>query len=280
MKQPLLVFDMDGVLVDVTESLPRNHRRRPSSTSPARRITREQIQEYKNQGGWNDDWKLSHHMITETRASKCRSRPWSITFRRSFTGQRHDGLIQRERWIAQPGLLETLERAVSISPSSPAGRAGKRRSLWTASRRDCASHPIIGMDDVTNAKPAPDGLLKIRGDSSRRQSLLRRRHRRRCALRPRRGAFRSSASRRRRIRATSTWSSCSRRRGAYAIVDDINYLDEVFAHENRHHPAQHQRDADRRHAEDRRPGHATRSRPASASSTTCWSCSPSTAASI
>ena len=27
------------------------------------RITRETIQEWKNQGGWNDDWKLSHALI-------------------------------------------------------------------------------------------------------------------------------------------------------------------------------------------------------------------------
>ena len=64
MSKPLLVFDMDGVLVDVTESY-RETIAQTVEHSPARAITREQIQEYKNQGGWNDDWQLSHHMVTE-----------------------------------------------------------------------------------------------------------------------------------------------------------------------------------------------------------------------
>ena len=38
----------------------------PSSTSPGRTLTREHIQEYKNQGGWNDDWQLSHHIVRST----------------------------------------------------------------------------------------------------------------------------------------------------------------------------------------------------------------------
>ena len=66
MTQPLIVFDMDGVLVDVTESY------RESIVQTVKHftgveVTREQIQDYKNEGGWNDDWKLSHHIITHGR---------------------------------------------------------------------------------------------------------------------------------------------------------------------------------------------------------------------
>ena len=64
MNLPLIVFDMDGVLVDVTESY------RESIVQTVRHFTgdtisREAIQDLKNQGGWNDDWKLSHHIITQ-----------------------------------------------------------------------------------------------------------------------------------------------------------------------------------------------------------------------
>ena len=62
--KPLLVFDMDGVLVDVTESYRETIARTVEHFTGAR-PTRELIQEYKNAGGWNDDWKLSHHMVQE-----------------------------------------------------------------------------------------------------------------------------------------------------------------------------------------------------------------------
>ena len=55
----LIVFDMDGVLVDVTASY------RATIQATVRHFsgyepTPEEIQDWKNRGGWNDDWKLSH----------------------------------------------------------------------------------------------------------------------------------------------------------------------------------------------------------------------------
>ena len=64
MSRPMLIFDMDGVLVDVTESYRETIARTVehfTGVEPAR----EHIQEYKNQGGWNDDWKLTHHIVAE-----------------------------------------------------------------------------------------------------------------------------------------------------------------------------------------------------------------------
>ena len=64
MNKPLLVFDMDGVLVDVTESYRETIARTVEHFTGAR-PTHERIQEVKNAGGWNDDWKLSHHLVRE-----------------------------------------------------------------------------------------------------------------------------------------------------------------------------------------------------------------------
>ena len=54
---------MDGVLVDVTGSYRETIARTVEHFTGAR-PTHEQIQQFKNQGGWNDDWRLSHHLIT------------------------------------------------------------------------------------------------------------------------------------------------------------------------------------------------------------------------
>ena len=64
MAEQLIVFDMDGVLVDVTDSY-RETIVRVIEHFTGAAMTHPQIQDYKNQGGWNDDWKLSHHVIRQ-----------------------------------------------------------------------------------------------------------------------------------------------------------------------------------------------------------------------
>ena len=60
----LLIFDMDGVLTEVTESY------RESVVQcvlhfTGQRVSRDRIQEYKNQGGWNNDWDLSQKIAAD-----------------------------------------------------------------------------------------------------------------------------------------------------------------------------------------------------------------------
>ncbi|HBY59612.1 MAG TPA: hypothetical protein DEH78_07295, partial [Solibacterales bacterium] len=58
MVERVLVFDMDGVLLDVTGS----YRATIVATVEhftGRRIDNDVIQSYKNRGGFNDDWVLS-----------------------------------------------------------------------------------------------------------------------------------------------------------------------------------------------------------------------------
>ncbi len=60
----VIVFDMDGVLAEVTESY------RESIVQTVRYFTgktvsRDAIQDYKNQGGWNNDWALSQKIAAD-----------------------------------------------------------------------------------------------------------------------------------------------------------------------------------------------------------------------
>jgi HAD superfamily phosphatase len=160
MTLPLLVFDMDGVLVDVTESY-RETIQQTVRHYTGTEISREAIQDYKNRGGYNDDWKLSHEVITK--------RGVAVTFEEVvnyfqglFLGPHgNDGLILRETWVARPGILEKLNERFGFALFT--GRQQFEAAL-TIGR--FAPHltfaPIVGMHDVPNLKPAPDGLLKIR----------------------------------------------------------------------------------------------------------------------
>ena len=63
-KSDMIIFDMDGVLVDVRES----YRETICVTVEhftSKQISRELIQEYKHQGGWNNDWSLSQKIAAD-----------------------------------------------------------------------------------------------------------------------------------------------------------------------------------------------------------------------
>lgn len=158
MSHQLLVFDMDGVLVDVTESY-RETIQRTVEYFTARRISRAEIQDWKNRGGWNDDWALSHRLISDA-GVQVEYQTVVDYFNSVFHGNGSDGLILRERWIAHDGLFERLAEKFRLAVFT-----GRLRWEAELTLKRCAPHllfaPIVGADDVTRPKPAPEGLLKI-----------------------------------------------------------------------------------------------------------------------
>lgn len=154
----ILVFDVDGVLVDVSESY-RETIQQTVEHFTGSRPTRELIQDFKNQGGWNDDWDLSHRLIADLGAGATFDEVVD-RFNRLFLGNNGDGLILRERWLAGPGLLERL-------------RARFRLAIFTGRRQyeieptlarfgaGGIFDPIVTAEMVARLKPAPDGLIQI-----------------------------------------------------------------------------------------------------------------------
>jgi len=160
MPDRLVVFDMDGVLVDVSESY-RETIQRTVHRFTGTPVTREEIQEWKNRGGWNDDWALSTAMI-RAKGADANYNDVVKYFQSLFHGNGSDGLILRERWIAREGALERLNEKFGFALFT-----GRLRWEAELTLRRFASHlvfePIVGAGDVPNHKPAPDGLLHIRG---------------------------------------------------------------------------------------------------------------------
>jgi HAD superfamily phosphatase len=225
MTKPLLIFDMDGVLVDVTESY-RETIARTVARFTGVEIPRSRIQDYKNQGGFNDDWELTHHIIREAGVDA----PFEGVrecFQRVFLGNGGDGLILRERWMARPGALEKLSERFRLAVFT--GRPREEADI-TLNRfaSGLAFDPVVGMYDVEKRKPHPEGLLKILGGDGAGPAYY--------------------------IGDSVDDARCARAAGvpfigiaapsnpayldlvflfqeekAYAIVDDINYLEDVFA---------------------------------------------------
>ncbi len=224
MNKPLLVFDMDGVLVDVTESY-RESIARTVERFTGVRISRESIQDYKNQGGWNDDWELSHHIISQNGVQV----PFDQVkdyFQEIFLGNGSDGLILREQWVAKPDVLERLNERFRFALFT--GRP-KEDAQLTLDRFAGALkfHPIVGMHEVENHKPHPEGLLRIVTDHSGGTAFYvgDTVDDARCARQARVPFIGIAApSNPRYIDLVFLFQE----EGAYAIVDDINYLEEVF----------------------------------------------------
>jgi HAD superfamily phosphatase len=225
MSQPILVFDMDGVLVDVTESY-RETIARTVAHFTGVEISPERIQDYKNRGGFNDDWKLSHHII----ASAGVAAPFEKVvehFQSLFLGNGADGLILRERWVARPGVLEKLNQRFrfAIFTGRPKPEVELTLNRFAPS---LVFDPIVGMYDVANHKPAPDGLVGIRNASAGSKlyyigdTLDDARCAREAAV-PFIGVV--APSNPRYLDLVFLFQA----EGAFAIVDDINYLEEVFA---------------------------------------------------
>jgi HAD superfamily phosphatase len=155
----VIVFDMDGVLVDVTESyratIIRTVRHYTGET-----IGPELIQQYKNAGGWNNDWALSQKIIADTAGLEVPYNEVVNVFQTYFFGANNDGLVLRERWLPQTGLLERLGSNADLAIFT--GRL-REEADFTLTRfvPGFRWSMIVGDGDVTNAKPAPDGLFAI-----------------------------------------------------------------------------------------------------------------------
>ena len=150
----VLVFDMDGVLVDVTESYRETIVRTVEFFTGAK-ITRELIQDYKNQGGWNNDWLLSQRICADL-GREVDYRTIVDKFNDFFLNQ---GLINRERWLPRNGLLERLSEKFELAIFT--GRSIYEAEITLKREGYRERFLLVTADDVQREKPAPDGLLKI-----------------------------------------------------------------------------------------------------------------------
>jgi HAD superfamily phosphatase len=165
----LVVFDVDGVLVDVHGSY---HRSILDTVKhfTGRRFTYAHIQQWKSRSGYNDDWRLSTDWINSA-GGKVQYEQVKRVFQKIYWGTNGTrGNVWRERWLVPPRLLERW-----------AGRA--ELALFTGRTRRELQHTldhfgvkklfrrVVTMDDVENLKPHPEGLLRLVDGTDPRQAL-------------------------------------------------------------------------------------------------------------
>lgn len=125
-----VLFDMDGVLVDVSGSY-RRAIQETASYFTGRDIGPHTIQRYKNQGGFNDDWSLTHAIIRDASMEVPMSRVIE-EFQKRYRGDNWNGFIASETEIIGWDVLTRIcdhERIVGIVTGRPEAEA-----RWTIER--------------------------------------------------------------------------------------------------------------------------------------------------
>ena len=150
----VLIFDMDGVLVDVTDSY-RETVVLTVAHFTGQSISRDLIQDYKNQGGWNNDWMLSQKICADLGVEV----PYAEVVRYFNYLFLDQGMIHRERWLPRNGLLDRLAGKFELAIYT--GRTRREVEITLNREGLLERFLILTADDVQREKPAPDGLWKI-----------------------------------------------------------------------------------------------------------------------
>jgi HAD superfamily phosphatase len=130
-------------------------------------------------------------------------------------------LIERERWIAKPGTLERLAEQFQLAVFTGRPRAEADITL-SRFAGGLTFDPIVAMEDVVAHKPDPEGLLRIENRAYYVGDTVDDARAARAAKLPFIGITAPSHSH------YLDLVFLFQEEGAYAIVDDINYLEEVF----------------------------------------------------
>ncbi len=148
-----LLFDMDGVLVDVTHSY-RQAIQQTVEFFTQQKVTPSEIQLYKNRGGLNNDWDLTH-VILQERGFRLDKTAVIDVFQQAYLGSDFDGLITEERWMLSPDIQHKLRAAFSLGIVT--GRP-RREAAYVLRRfgKQRVFPVLICMEDVPPGKGKPD----------------------------------------------------------------------------------------------------------------------------
>ncbi len=163
-----LLFDMDGVLVDVRESYDEAIVRTVLSFLPGgRQVNRESILAVKERPDANDDHDATCFALARL-GVKPNRKEVERRFQALYLGDRRTpGLFRRERWLFPVRLLERLARRFPLGIVTGRTRSEARMAL-KAGKAGRYFKAVITSDDVRKKKPEPDAVrvamrrLKVR----------------------------------------------------------------------------------------------------------------------
>jgi HAD superfamily hydrolase (TIGR01548 family) len=157
----ILIFDVDGVLVDVRDTYWRSALETMRYLT-GKRVTHEELHRWKSKPGNNDDWRMVARWATALgrRTSYEEAREAFGQFYWGANGR--PGNVSREKIIVTPAQIARWAARFELNLFT--GR-NRREFSFTFAKWPATKHfrTVVTMDDVKKMKPHPEGLYKILG---------------------------------------------------------------------------------------------------------------------
>ena len=155
----ILIFDVDGVLVDVRGTYWRSALDTVRHLS-GKRVSYAELHLWKSKPGYNDDWKMTADWVTSL------GRPTSYeearaAFNRFYWGtETRRGNVHNEKLLIGPRQIEKWAGRFELNLFTGRNRREYSSTFdsWAAAKY---FRTVITMDDVERIKPDPEGLHKI-----------------------------------------------------------------------------------------------------------------------
>lgn len=157
----IIVFDVDGVLVDVRGSF---HRTVLETVRffTGKRVTRAQFQQWKSKSGFNDDWKLSTAWVQSLGGKQTYDEVKSKFVELYWGKDGSGGYVNGEEWLLPRPALKRLAARSELALFTGRVRQETDYTLDRCRVRDFFHH-IVTVEDVSRPKPDAEGLRKILG---------------------------------------------------------------------------------------------------------------------
>jgi HAD superfamily hydrolase (TIGR01548 family) len=155
----ILIFDVDGVLVDVRQSFWRSALETMRFLT-GKRVTWAELYKWKNKPGNNDDWSMVSNWATTLGRPTTYEEARDAFQRFYWDCDGRPGNVRREKMLVTPKQVERWARRFEVNLFTGRTRREFTYSFerWAGTRHFRA---VITMDDVARKKPYPDGLVKI-----------------------------------------------------------------------------------------------------------------------
>ncbi|MGC2420929.1 MAG: HAD family hydrolase [Candidatus Acidiferrales bacterium] len=160
MKSPpaVIIFDMDGVLVNVSGSF-HDTVLETVKFFTGKNVTRTELHRWKNRPGFNDDWILSTAWVRAL-GGNFEYAEVKRKFLELYWGTNGKGNVRREKWLLPRANLRRLTKRAELAIFTGRVRQELDYTLDRWKVREFFEH-IVTVEEVARPKPDPEGLLKI-----------------------------------------------------------------------------------------------------------------------
>ncbi|MCX7553275.1 aminotransferase class I/II-fold pyridoxal phosphate-dependent enzyme [Marinicella sp. S1101] len=160
LKPELIAFDMDGVLIDTSQSYDQCIIESVKLLTE-QMVTIQDVAAVRAQGGFNNDWVLTAELIKNQGAEVPYEQVVS-TFQSLYLGSEgKPGLVEQEQDLLQQPLKAQLFGTHDDPKTAVVTGRPRQEALQGVKQLDIEPAFIVSADDVAQQKPDPEGLFKV-----------------------------------------------------------------------------------------------------------------------